>query len=122
MEKPTLFIGCSSEVLPLARQIDQKLKDKITTIIWEKAKEQGSILSKTIEAIKTTDFGLFIFYNDLQTIKNGDGGFITTTNVILETGMFLGNKESENQLILLKPKDTKNFKIPSDISNIITID
>jgi len=122
MAKPTLFIGCSEEALPLAKAIDQGLKSKVSTTIWEEAKIQGSILSKTLEAINTTDFGLFIFNKDLQIIKDENIETTTTTNVILETGMFLGNKESEDQLILLKPKDTKKFQIPSDLSNVITID
>jgi len=121
MEKPTLFIGCSKKTLPLARAIDQKLKSKITTTIWEEEKEQGSILPKILKEIKNTNFGLFILYKDLKTEKNDEISYITTINVILEIGIFLGNKESENQLIILKPEVDK-FQIPSDMNNIIHIE
>jgi len=121
MTKPTLFIGCSKKTLPLAKAIDQKLKHKINTIIWEEEKKQGSILPKILAEIKNANFGLFILYKDLKTEKNDEINYITTINVILEIGIFLGNKESENQLILLKPEVDK-FQIPSDINNIINIE
>jgi len=121
MKNPTLFIGCSKKTLPLARAIDQKLKSKVTTEIWDETEEQGSILSNILTKIKKADFGLFILYKDLKTEKNDEISYITTINVILEIGIFLGNKESENQLILLKPEVNK-FEIPSDINNVINIE
>jgi len=120
MEKQTLFIGCSKKTLPLARAIDRKLKSIITTDIWDEIEEQGSILPNILTKIKKADFGLFILYKDLKTEKNDKISYITTINVILEIGIFLGNKESENQLILLKP-EVEKFEIPTDINNVINI-
>ncbi len=57
----------------------------------------------------------------MQVTHNDKISYITTINVILEIGIFLGNKESENQLILLKPEADK-FQVPSDINNIIHMD
>jgi predicted nucleotide-binding protein len=72
--KPRLFIGSSSQRLPIARALKQLLADSAEVAIWDEAPEFGighSILDGLIKVSMTYDFALLAFGQDDCTMMGG---------------------------------------------------
>jgi hypothetical protein len=91
--KPRLFIGSSSEGLPIARRFATSLASVANVVLWNSAPEfdpMRSTLEGLLESIERYDFGLFIFTPDDPITSRGVSENTARDNVILELGMFLG--------------------------------
>jgi len=61
--KPRLFIGSSSQRLPIARALRELLAESADVTVWDEAREFAvgdSILDSLIKASKAYDFALLI--------------------------------------------------------------
>ena len=121
-EKIRLFIICSAESLPVARQIQNGLEhDPINVIIWTDGVFKVS--SYPIEALEAeldnSDFAVAIAHDDDRTLSRGTDWPAPRDNVIFELGMFLG-RLGRSRAILMEPREAK-VKLPSDLSGITTI-
>ena len=121
--KPTVFVGSSSEALPVARQFCLALGDVAYTICWTDAPEfeaMRSTLDGLLMVAERYDFGLFIMTPDDELVSRGVRGKSARDNVILELGMFLGKLGPERAFAVVeegkKPED--KIKAISDLFGI----
>jgi predicted nucleotide-binding protein len=92
MEKPRLFIGCSSEAIKLAKKIQVNLDDVADVKIWN----QDTFFpgEHTLEALQRevlqTDFALLLVTPDDKIQKRKKAGYSVRDNILFELGMFMG--------------------------------
>lgn len=64
--KPRLFIGSSTEGLPIARAIQEELQDIVYAKVWDQGtfKPSSTTLDDLLEILRESDFGIFVFSPD----------------------------------------------------------
>jgi hypothetical protein len=118
--KPRLFIGSSSEGLPIAHVAEQQLQSIATTSIWTDAGfTTGRLLLEEIEKeLKDFDFALLVASPDDLLVKRDQVGKVMRDNVLFEFGFFIGIL-GRRRTFLLVP-DNEALILPSDISGLLT--
>jgi len=120
-EKPKIFIGSSSEALPIAKTIRYNLEeDKIATCeVWKGAIDIGeNLLDALIKKAEEVDYAIFIFHpTDMVISKQTLNGSVRD-NVIFEAGLFMGKLGKENVFIAL-PEKSEDVKILTDLGGYI---
>jgi predicted nucleotide-binding protein len=119
---PVIFIGSSSEALPIARKFERSLKLKrYETQLWSENVFTPS--STTIESLnqaaRICDFALLILSPDDDTTSRKAKKSSPRDNVIFELGLFIGSIGRERTYILT-PKGL-NLKIPTDLLGVTFI-
>lgn len=116
-----VFIGSSSEGLPVARKLQSSLSEDFFIEIWN----QGTVFglgSHTLEALEDAvgiyDFGVFVFTPDDKLYTRGETKPVARDNVIFELGLFTG-KLGRTRAFIVKPKNTA-IVIPTDLAGITT--
>lgn len=120
---PNLFIGSSSEGLPIARAVKSELEYDFTTTLWNQGvfDTPGKSYLEILEENATQfDFGLFIFSPDDKLESRGQEKMITRDNVIFELGLFVG-KLSRLEAFILQPRN-HDLHVLSDYSGIVKLD
>jgi hypothetical protein len=120
MQKKTIFIGSSSEGIPVAEAIQILLRaDGFNIVVWN----QGvfglgrSILEELVSFLHKSDFGIFILRGDDLLTNRGQTFNATRDNVVFELGMFIGHLGRFNTFVVQdKSVDTK---IMSDLNGIV---
>ncbi len=115
---PKVFIGSSTEGLPIARKIQSELQYDATCEIWNQGTfELGDAYLESLEkALDKFDFGIFVFSPDDKINIRGVDKLISRDNVIFELGMFLG-KLSRSKAFIIHSKNNK-LHILSDLMGI----
>lgn len=92
MNKPTVFIGCSTEGLPVGQAIQLHLQATSRVRLWN----QGvfglgqSSLEALIEAVDSSDFAVLVLRSDDEVISRAIASPVCRDNVIFELGLFMG--------------------------------
>lgn len=114
--KPIVFIGSSTEQLPIAEALAEGIPDNLASVrIWS----QGVFGASTfpvddLEAqIKMADFAVLVAGPDDQIISRGNQLDAPRDNVIFELGLFMGAL-SRSRTFLLLPHGVK-IKVPTDL-------
>jgi predicted nucleotide-binding protein len=117
-KKPSLFIGSSSEGLPIANKIQMLLENDVDCEIWNQGTFSlgESYLESLENAVKSNDFGVFVFTPDDTIESRGEVKKIARDNVIFELGLFVG-KLTRKKAFIVHPKG-KDIHILSDFSGI----
>src|SRR4051794_30775000 len=92
--KPTLFIGSSSNRLPIANSLKQILTECAEVTVWKEAPEfrMGlSILDGLIKVGEVYDFALLLFGQDDVAMMGGEELQTVRDNVLFELGLFMGH-------------------------------
>lgn len=116
---PTVFIGSSSESLPIATAIHKSLmRRRIESRIWSDGIFQCSCA--TIEDLMTAtdqaDFAVLVLAADDVTISRGRRKAAPRDNTILELGLFMGALSRKRTYIVApSPLD---IKIPTDLLGV----
>lgn len=121
-ERPTLFIGSSSEGLDVAEAIQQNLDRTCETNIWSQGVfGLGSgTLETLVECLPTFDFAILVMTADDLTESRGSVQQTPRDNVLLELGLcigFLGRKRT-----FAVYDRTANIKLPSDLAGVSVAD
>lgn len=119
--KPTLFIGSSTERLPVARGLKQILTDCADVTVWDEAPEFAmgeSILDGLIKVGESYDFALLVFGQDDSAMMGGKELPTVRDNVIFELGLFMGHMGT-GRAFWLSPKGPKAPHLFSDLGGII---
>ena len=122
--KPTLFIGSSTERLPIARSLKQILTDCADVTVWNEAPEFAmgeSILNSLIKVGEGYDFALLVFGQDDSTMMGGVELPTVRDNVIFELGLFMGHMGT-GRALWLSPKGSKAPHLLSDLGGIIHLE
>lgn len=116
--RPILFIGSSSQGLPIADALQEGLVSTFEVEIWN----QGTFgltqanINNLIKAGKRFDFAVLVLTpDDLITTSTGTSA-LPRDNVILEIGFFLGVLGQERTFIVHDA--TANLKLPSDLAGV----
>ena len=115
--RPVLFIGCSSESLPVGRAIQSALEhDPILVRVWTDdtfRASQFSVESLEQELVKV-DFAALVLSSDDTIISRGSTMDVPRDNLVFELGLFMGAL-GHSRTFLLHPRDS-GIKIPTDLS------
>ncbi|MBI1223735.1 MAG: methyltransferase [Bacteroidetes bacterium] len=123
MKNQYVFIGSSSENIPVAQAIHnnlngEKIKDDviIETQIWSQSVFGiGDTTLETLrEEIGKSDFAILVFGNDSTVIEREKYFQAARDNVVFELGLFIGVMGHKRCFIVKE----KQVKIPSDLTGI----
>ncbi|VWX61582.1 conserved hypothetical protein [Burkholderiales bacterium 8X] len=115
--RPTVFIGSSSEGLAIAETIKKKFGSKAVVDIWNGGQVfgQGSAyLESLLTASSLYEFAILIFTSDDTTTSRDQTHASVRDNVLFEYGLFLGRLGPKRSYALVQ--DT--LRIPSDLLGI----
>lgn len=116
-DRPILFIGCSTESLSVAREVQAGLNyDDMDTRIWSEPNifSASSYPMEALEGqLEEADFALLVIGADDQVLSRGKTEDAPRDNVILELGLFIG-AISRARTFMLQPRGA-DLKIPSDL-------
>jgi hypothetical protein len=122
--KPTLFIGSSTERLPIARGLKQILTDCADVTVWDEAPEfemGEAILNALIKVGEYYDFALLVFGRDDTTMMGDKELPAVRDNVIFELGLFMGHMGT-GRAFWLSSKGSKAPHLLSDLRGIIHLE
>jgi predicted nucleotide-binding protein len=115
---PRMFIGSSSEGLPVARKLQASLSGQFAVVIWN----QGTVFglgSQTLEALEEAvneyEFGVFVFTPDDILPSRGEERYVPRDNVIFEFGLFTG-KLGRKRAFIVKPSE--GIDLPTNLAAV----
>lgn len=120
MNKPSVFIGSSSEGLEFARAVRSLLTQDAEITLWNEGLfGLGSTFIETlITSLSRFDFAILIFTPD-DIIQSRDvETFSPRDNVIFELGLFMGFLGRSRTFVL--HQSNAKVKIPSDLAGMVT--
>lgn len=120
MEKPSLFIGSSTEGLELARAARSLLAQDAEITIWNEGFfSLGTTFIETlVNSLPRFDFALLVLTPDDLIHGRKDETLGPRDNVIFELGLFMGRLGRSRTFIL--HQSNAKVKIPSDLSSVTT--
>ena len=119
-EKPTLFIGSSSEGLRFAEALGRGLNEVADVMMWNQGvfKLSDTLMEALVTEASAFDFAVLVFTPDDSVTSRTRKRFAPRDNVILELGLFIGCI-GRKRTIVVRP-DGENLQIPSDLSGLVT--
>ena len=118
MFRPSVFIGSSSEGLPVAKAIREKLKAEAETTIWYEGVfglGQGT-LESLVNALDNFDFAVLVLTPDDMVESRDQTWQSPRDNVLFECGLFMG-RLGRNRTFIVYDKAC-DIKLPSDLAGI----
>jgi hypothetical protein len=94
MSKPRLFIGSSSESLPIADILVEELKNDAEVVPWNSKSlfpPGETILTSLLRAASSFDFAVFLFEPDDVIQTRGATFDVPRDNVVFELGLFMSH-------------------------------
>ncbi|MCI0692574.1 nucleotide-binding protein [candidate division KSB1 bacterium] len=122
MEKPTLFIGSSSEGLEVARAIEYQLKDDGEVTIWNEGIFGLGLgtLESLVNAIERFDFAILVLTPDDLVVSRDISIQAPRDNVMFELGLFMGRLGRARTFVVCDG-DNKNMRLPSDLAGVTVV-
>jgi predicted nucleotide-binding protein len=124
MDKPTLFIGSSTESKWIVQEIHDILsKQNIEVKVWYKGTfyPGDSTLETLGREVLLSEFALLVVYPDDEIIKREERGYTARDNVLFELGLFTGafGRRRSFCLAVRDEREGKSKKvfIPTDLRN-----
>lgn len=118
-EKPIIFIGSSSEQLPVAEAFARRFPPDLASVtLWSKGVFGASRFPmEDLEAqVKMADFALLVAGGDDEVTSRGTVSSVPRDNVVFELGLFMGAL-SRQRTFILTPKGMA-IKLPTDLLGI----
>lgn len=116
-EVPIMFMGSSTEGLPVVAEIECALKHEKGLVLHPWSRDvfgpSRSALDDLLAEARIADFALFVFGPDDKVASRGTVEDAPRDNVIYEMGLFTGRLGRE-RVFMLKEHST-DLKIPSDL-------
>lgn len=118
--KPKIFIGSSREGLDIANAIHANLTRDAECTVWSNGVFQisGTTIYSLINALRNSDFGMFVFSPDDLTIMRGQQNPVVRDNVIFELGLFIGRLSVE-RCFFITPDHVADLRLPTDLMGIM---
>jgi predicted nucleotide-binding protein len=120
--QPVLFIGSSTEALPIANELQAGFKhDKFDAIIWKDGVfgPGGVAFDSLAQIAGRADFAAFIISPDDMVFSREEEALAPRDNVIFELGLFMGVLDRP-RVFLIREHDS-DVKIPSDLLGITQV-
>ena len=121
--RPVLFLGSSTESLPIAQTIQSNLDhDDFIVRIWTDQVFGASQfpISELEKQVQEADFAALILGPDDQVVSRNEKTDAPRDNVIFELGLFMGAL-SHQRTFMIVPRGRK-VKIPTDLLGLIPLD
>jgi CAP12/Pycsar effector protein, TIR domain len=119
MDKPSLFIGSSSEGLEFARAVRQLLASDAEVTVWNEGFfALGQTFIETLtNALPRFDFAVLVLTPDDFVSSRHVDGLGPRDNVLFELGLFIGRLGRSRTFVL---HQSKEIKIPTDLAGVVT--
>jgi len=117
--KPLLFLGCSTESLEIAREIQLGLKhDNVEAMVWTDGVfgPSGVAVDTLLNTVNESDFAVFVFSPDDKVVSRDDEYNAPRDNTVFELGLFMGKLE-RSRTFIVKEQST-DVKVPTDLLGI----
>ncbi len=116
--KPSLFIGSSSEGLEIARAVSVQLTEDTETTVWTDGvfPPGQSTIEALITAVGRFDFAVLVLTGDDLVSTRNQNKLAPRDNVLFELGLFMGRLGKSRTFILCD--ETPSVKLPSDIAGL----
>ena len=115
--RPVVFIGSSSEALPIVNRLVGFLGSDFDVRPWDQSFTPGEYtLTTLLQQVERTDAAIFIFAKDDEVTIRGELGHSARGNVLLEYGLFVARLGRERVFIL----EEEGVNLPSDVFGITT--
>lgn len=115
--KPSIFIGSSSEALPLAKSLRDELAKQFLPDLWsEHLFELGEdTLTNLLRFVQCYDFAVLVISDDDVTNSRRQSQPSPRDNVILELGLFLGALGRRRAFVVVVRTEDGSPKVPTDL-------
>src|SRR5262249_39617877 len=119
LKKPTIFIGSSTEGLPIAKAIRSNLSYETYPGVWHQMVFTTSSypLDSLLVAVMENDFAILVLTPDDLTTIRGDTSPVPRTNVLFEAALFMG-KHGRDRCFLVQSRQSPVL-LPTDLQGII---
>jgi len=120
--QPVLFIGCSTEALQIANEIQAALKhDPFEVVVWTNGVfgPSGTAFDSLENMAERSDFAAFVISPDDKVISRNGDELAPRDNVVFEMGLFMG-KLARERVFLIREQGT-DVKIPSDLLGVTPV-
>lgn len=117
--KPSLFLGSSTEALPVAYTIQQQLAHDARVSVWN----QGlfglgrATLEQLVSVAAGFDFAAFVLAADDMVIIHNERHPVARDNVILELGLFTG-RLGRDRVFVVAQTCQEQLRLPSDLDGV----
>ncbi|MCV2366736.1 nucleotide-binding protein [Roseateles oligotrophus] len=117
-QKPTLFIGSSTQGSEIAYEIQAQLKSHADTTVWNQGlfELSSGTLEQLDRSVQEFDFAVLVLSTDDFVLSKGGEAQAPRDNVIFELGLFMG-RLGRNRTFVVRSEQA-NFKLPSDLAGI----
>ncbi|MGH9872581.1 MAG: nucleotide-binding protein [Pyrinomonadaceae bacterium] len=119
--KPRVFIGSSTQGLPVAEAIQKELAPDADVTAWSQGlfRTINVAIEDLMTALNEFDFAIFVFLPEDTVIIREQKGQSVRDNVLFELGLFLGKLgRQRNFFVAPKQEPSINLHLPSDLSGI----
>jgi predicted nucleotide-binding protein len=113
----SLFIGSSTEGLPMAHALQAELDEECEPVVWKQDffAPSGTTIGTLTEKVQSFDFAVFVFTPDDSLIMRGSVNAAARDSVIFELGLFMGVLGKE-RVFIVHPRD-QELRLPSDLAD-----
>ena len=121
--RPVLFLGSSTESLPIAQTIQSNLDhDDLIVRLWSNSVFGASQfpIAELEKQVQEADFAALILGPDDQVVSRSERTDAPRDNVIFELGLFMGAL-SHHRTFMIVPRGC-NIKVPTDLLGLIPLD
>lgn len=117
--KPTIFVGCSGQALPVARAVQSVLAGDADVTLWNQGvfPLSSSTVQELLKATRRHDYAVFVLADDDFAIIKGQAHRITRDNVLFELGLSVATVGLERTFIMVSSA-SPDFHLPTDLAGI----
>jgi hypothetical protein len=117
-EHPTLFVGSSSEGLPVAEHLHAVLDVYCEVNVWNQGTFglSGTGIASLLEASRNHDFAVLVLTADDMLTSRGEARATARDNVLFEAGLFIGALGLERTFLVACRDD--RLELPSDLDGV----
>jgi hypothetical protein len=118
VQKPSLFIGSSTEGLEFARAIRGLLNDVTDVTLWNEGffRPGGTFIDTLVNALPRFDFAALVLTADDFVHSRDVNSMGPRDNVLFELGLFMGRLGRARTFLVHQSRD--DLKIPTDLSGV----
>jgi CAP12/Pycsar effector protein, TIR domain len=119
---PSLFIGSSSEGLPIARALQAELDRVCEPLVWSQGVfgPTGTTIGSLMEKAHSSDFAALVLTPDDSVVTRGAEVIVARDNVVFELGLFLGTL-GPRRVFIIQPRGL-DLALPSDLAGVTCLD
>lgn len=117
--RPAVFVGSSTEGLPLARALQENLDHDAEVTLWTQGVFELTErpLEDLLRQVDASDFAVFIFTAD-DVVKLREAEYLVARdNVIFELGLAVG-RLGQKRTFILAPRSAPTVRFPSDLVGV----